>query len=87
MLNDVVEQAQKEADITAAFMFKRILEDENGRHNHFTASREEVWEKVPGSERADRLGARDNREDGEGAPGACDAENECLIPGRSGPAR
>jgi hypothetical protein len=30
MLNDVIEQAQKEAHVTTAFMFKRLLEDENG---------------------------------------------------------
>ena len=42
MLNDVIEQAQKEADINTAFMFKQILEDEKGRHNHFTARRDEA---------------------------------------------
>jgi bacterioferritin len=38
----IIEQAQKEGDITTAFMFKEILEDEEEHHDLFTTMREEV---------------------------------------------
>ncbi len=38
----IVEQAQKEADVTTAFIFKEILEDEEEHHDLFTTMLEEV---------------------------------------------
>ncbi len=38
----IIEQAQKEGDITTAFIFKEILEDEEEHHDLFTTMREEV---------------------------------------------
>jgi len=38
----VIEQAQKEADVTTAFIFKEILEDEEEHHDLFTTMLEEV---------------------------------------------
>jgi len=38
----IIEQAQKEGDVTTAFMFKEILEDEEGHHDLFTTMLEEV---------------------------------------------
>jgi len=37
-----IEQAQKEGDVTTAFMFKEILEDEEEHHDLFTTMLEEV---------------------------------------------
>jgi len=37
-----MEQAQKEGDITTSFLFKEILEDEEGHHDLFTTMLEEV---------------------------------------------
>jgi bacterioferritin len=38
----IIEQAQKEGDVTTAFMFKEILEDEEKHHDLFTTMLEEV---------------------------------------------
>lgn len=38
----IIEQAQKEADVTTAFIFKEILEDEEEHHDLFTTMFEEV---------------------------------------------
>ncbi len=38
----IVELAQKEGDVTTAFMFKEILEDEEDHHDLFTTMLEEV---------------------------------------------
>jgi bacterioferritin len=38
----IIEQAQKEGDVTTAFMFKEILEDEEEHHDLFTTMLEEV---------------------------------------------
>lgn len=38
----IIETAQKESDITTAFMFKEILEDEEEHHDLFTTMLEEV---------------------------------------------
>ena len=38
----IIAQAQKEGDVTTAFMFKEILEDEEEHHDLFTTMREEV---------------------------------------------
>jgi bacterioferritin len=38
----IIEQAQKENDVTTAFMFKEILEDEEEHHDLFTTMLEEV---------------------------------------------
>jgi bacterioferritin len=38
----IIEQAQKEGDVTTAFMFKDILEDEEEHHDLFTTMLEEV---------------------------------------------
>jgi bacterioferritin len=38
----IIEQAQKEADVTTAFIFKEILEDEEEHHDLFTTMLEEV---------------------------------------------
>jgi bacterioferritin len=38
----IIEQAQKEEDVTTAFMFKEILEDEEEHHDLFTTMLEEV---------------------------------------------
>ena len=38
----IIEVAQKEGDITTAFMFKKILEDEEEHHDLFTTMLEEV---------------------------------------------
>ncbi len=42
MYKGIIEQAQKEGDITTAFMFKEILEDEEEHHDLFTTMLEEV---------------------------------------------
>jgi bacterioferritin len=38
----IIEEAQKEGDVTTAFLFKKILEDEEGHHDLFTTMLEEV---------------------------------------------
>jgi bacterioferritin len=38
----IIEQAQKEGDVTTTFMFKEILEDEEEHHDLFTTMLEEV---------------------------------------------
>ena len=38
----IIEEAQKEGDVTTAFMFKEILEDEEEHHDLFTTMLEEV---------------------------------------------
>ncbi|MBM4348454.1 MAG: ferritin [Deltaproteobacteria bacterium] len=38
----IIEQSQKEADVTTAFIFKEILEDEEEHHDLFTTMLEEV---------------------------------------------
>jgi bacterioferritin len=38
----IIEQAQKETDVTTAFIFKEILEDEEEHHDLFTTMIEEV---------------------------------------------
>jgi len=38
----IIEQAQKEGDVTTAFMFQEILEDEEEHHDLFTTMLEEV---------------------------------------------
>jgi bacterioferritin len=38
----IIEQAQKEGDVTTAFVFKEILEDEEEHHDLFTTMLEEV---------------------------------------------
>jgi bacterioferritin len=38
----IIDQAQKERDVTTAFMFKEILEDEEEHHDLFTTMLEEV---------------------------------------------
>lgn len=38
----IIEQAQSEGDVTTAFMFKEILEDEEEHHDLFTTMLEEV---------------------------------------------
>ena len=38
----IIEQAQKEGDVTTAFMFKEILENEEEHHDLFTTMLEEV---------------------------------------------
>jgi bacterioferritin len=42
MYKQIIEMAQKEGDITTAFMFKEILEDEEEHHDLFTTMLEEV---------------------------------------------
>ena len=42
MYKQIIELAQKEGDVTTAFMFKEILEDEEEHHDLFTAMLEEV---------------------------------------------
>jgi bacterioferritin len=42
MYKDIIEMAQKEKDITTAFIFKEILEDEEEHHDLFTTMLEEV---------------------------------------------
>ncbi len=42
MYKGIIEQAQKEGDVTTAFMFKEILEDEEEHHDLFTTMLEEV---------------------------------------------
>jgi bacterioferritin len=42
MYKQIVELAQKEGDVTTAFMFKEILEDEEEHHDLFTTMLEEV---------------------------------------------
>ena len=42
MYKQIIELAQKEGDITTAFMFKEILEDEEEHHDLFTTMLEEV---------------------------------------------
>ena len=42
MYKQIIELAQKEKDVTTAFMFKEILEDEEEHHDLFTTMLEEV---------------------------------------------
>ena len=42
MYKKIIEQAQKEGDVTTAFIFREILEDEEEHHDLFTTMREEV---------------------------------------------
>jgi bacterioferritin len=42
MYRQIIEMATKERDITTAFIFKEILEDEEEHHNLFTTMLEEV---------------------------------------------
>jgi bacterioferritin len=42
MYKGIIEMAQKEGDVTTAFMFKEILEDEEDHHDLFTTMLEEV---------------------------------------------
>ncbi len=42
MYQGIIELATKEKDITTAFMFKEILEDEEEHHDLFTTMLEEV---------------------------------------------
>jgi bacterioferritin len=42
MYKSIIETAQKEGDVTTAFMFKEILEDEEEHHDLFTTMLEEV---------------------------------------------
>jgi bacterioferritin len=42
MYRQIIEMATKEKDVTTAFMFKEILEDEEEHHDLFTTMLEEV---------------------------------------------
>ncbi len=42
MYKGIIEQAKKEGDVTTAFLFKKILEDEEEHHDLFTTMLEEV---------------------------------------------
>ena len=42
MYKSIIEMAQKEGDVTTAFIFKEILEDEEEHHDLFTTMLEEV---------------------------------------------
>jgi len=42
MYKQIIQLAQKEGDVTTAFMFKEILEDEEEHHDLFTTMLEEV---------------------------------------------
>ncbi len=42
MYKEIIEEAQKEKDVTTGFMFKEILEDEEEHHDLFTTMLEEV---------------------------------------------
>jgi len=42
MYKEIIETAQKEGDVTTAFIFKEILEDEEEHHDLFTTMLEEV---------------------------------------------
>jgi len=42
MYKKIIEMAQKEGDVTTAFVFKEILEDEEEHHDLFTTMLEEV---------------------------------------------
>lgn len=42
MYKKIIEMAQKEGDVTTAFIFKEILEDEEEHHDLFTTMLEEV---------------------------------------------
>ena len=42
LYKQIIEQAQKETDVTTAFIFKEILEDEEEHHDLFTTMLEEV---------------------------------------------
>ncbi len=42
MYREIIEMATKEKDVTTAFMFKEILEDEEEHHDLFTTMLEEV---------------------------------------------
>jgi bacterioferritin len=42
MYKEIVEMAQKEGDITTAFIFKEILEDEEEHHDTFTTMAEDL---------------------------------------------
>jgi len=42
MYKGIIEMAQKEGDVTTAFIFKEILEDEEEHHDLFTTMLEEV---------------------------------------------
>jgi bacterioferritin len=42
MYRQIIEMATKEKDVTTAFLFKEILEDEEEHHDLFTSMLEEV---------------------------------------------
>lgn len=42
MYKHITEMAEKEGDVTTAFMFREILEQEEGHHDTFTTLYEEV---------------------------------------------
>jgi len=42
MYKHIIEMAEKEGDFTTAFMFREILEQEEGHHDTFTTLYEEV---------------------------------------------
>ena len=42
MYKKIIEVAKKEGDVTTAFIFKEILEDEEEHHDLFTTMLEEV---------------------------------------------
>lgn len=42
LYKQIIEQAQKEKDVTTAFIFKEILEDEEEHHDLFTTMLEEI---------------------------------------------
>jgi bacterioferritin len=42
LYKEIVEMAQKEGDVTTAFIFKQILEDEEDHHDTFTTLAEEI---------------------------------------------
>jgi bacterioferritin len=42
MYKHIIEMAEKEGDVTTAFMFREILEQEEGHHDTFTTLYEEV---------------------------------------------
>ncbi len=42
LYKDIIEMAQKEGDVTTAFIFKQILEDEEDHHDTFTTLAEEI---------------------------------------------
>lgn len=42
LYKEIIEMAQKEGDVTTAFIFKQILEDEEDHHDTFTTLAEEI---------------------------------------------